>query len=82
MLTAAVPVVTPDVDTAREAGATVVPRDALARALIEPLRSNKRGALRLALLSEVARLRVLRRSLVSGSISYIVCNNGSFIDYQ
>lgn len=51
-LAAGVPTVAPDVGIAREAGATVVPRERLAQAVAELLRSPAaRGELRLALLA-------------------------------
>lgn len=51
-LAAGVPVVAPDVCIAREAGASVVPRTELAKAVIEALHSNARGVLALPLLSK------------------------------
>ncbi len=53
-LAAGVPVVAPDVGVAKEAGATVVSRQELARATIDALRSGARGALRLPLLGKEA----------------------------
>ncbi|HVZ76234.1 MAG TPA: glycosyltransferase [Candidatus Paceibacterota bacterium] len=50
-LAAGVPVVAPDVGIAREAGATVVPRSDLAKAVAEVVRSGTRGALAFPLLS-------------------------------
>jgi glycosyltransferase involved in cell wall biosynthesis len=50
-LAAGVPVVAPDVGVAREAGAIVVPREKLAEAVIEVLKSGLRGELKLKLLS-------------------------------
>jgi len=51
-LAAGVPVVAPDVGIAREAGAMVVPRAELAKAVIEALHSNARGVLALPLLNK------------------------------
>jgi glycosyltransferase involved in cell wall biosynthesis len=51
-LAAGVPVVAPDVGVAREAGATVVPRTELAKAVVEALHSNARGVLALPLLAK------------------------------
>jgi glycosyltransferase involved in cell wall biosynthesis len=51
-LAAGVPVVAPDVGIAREAGATVVPKLELAKAVIEALHSNTRGVLALPLLTK------------------------------
>ena len=50
-LAAGVPVVAPDVGIAKEAGAIVVPRAELARAVIEVLKSGARGELKLLVLS-------------------------------
>ncbi|MEK7109466.1 MAG: glycosyltransferase [Patescibacteria group bacterium] len=51
-LAAGVPVVAPDVGIAKEAGATVVPREGLAGAVIEALRTGALGRLQLPLLSK------------------------------
>jgi glycosyltransferase involved in cell wall biosynthesis len=51
-LAAGVPVVAPDVGIAREAGAIVVPRTELAKAVVEALHSNARGVLALPLLTK------------------------------
>lgn len=48
-LAAHVPVVAPDVGVAREAGAVVVPRKELAKAVVGVLRSGSRGELKLSL---------------------------------
>lgn len=48
-LAAGVPVVAPDVGVAREAGAIVVPRGELARAVIEALTSGRRGELQISM---------------------------------
>lgn len=62
-LAAGVPVVAPDVGVAREAGATVVPREQLAAKVIEVLRSGERGELKLNLLDAPAWARAWRESL-------------------
>jgi glycosyltransferase involved in cell wall biosynthesis len=51
-LAAHVPVVAPDVGVAKEAGATVVPRERLAEAVTDVLKSGARGKLQLNMLSE------------------------------
>jgi glycosyltransferase involved in cell wall biosynthesis len=51
-LAAGVPVVAPDVGIAREAGAMVVSRAELAKAVVEALHSNARGVLALSLLNK------------------------------
>lgn len=48
-LAAGVPVVAPDIGIAREAGAIVVPKDKIAEAVIDVLKSNKKGELKLKL---------------------------------
>src|SRR6185437_5993412 len=53
-LAAGVPVVAPDVGIAKEAGAVVVPREQLAKALLEVLQSPQSATLRLQLLSKEA----------------------------
>ena len=62
-LAAGVPVVAPDVGVAREAGAVVVPRESLADAVIDILKSDKKGELKLTLLSEQAWANAWRASL-------------------
>lgn len=47
-----IPVVAPDVGVAREAGATIAPREELASAVEKVLKSNERGELKTPLLSE------------------------------
>jgi glycosyltransferase involved in cell wall biosynthesis len=51
-LAAGVPVVAPDVGIAKEAGAVVVPRERLAQAVAETLRSGTLGRLQIALLPQ------------------------------
>ncbi len=51
-LAAGVPVVAPDVGIAREAGATVVPREKLAEGVLKVLQSGSRGELKIPLLSK------------------------------
>lgn len=62
-LAAGIPVVSLDVGIAKEAGATVVPRNRLAQAVVEVLRSSARGTLTLTLLSRDAWARAWRDSL-------------------
>ena len=62
-LAAGVPVVAPDVGIAKEAGAVVAPRDRLAEALTETLRSQARGVLRLTLPSKEEWVKLWRASL-------------------
>ena len=62
-LAAGVPVVAPDVGIAREAGATVVPRLELAKAVVEALHSNAQGVLALPLLNKDEWARAWVRTL-------------------
>jgi glycosyltransferase involved in cell wall biosynthesis len=62
-LAAGVPVVAPDVGIAREAGAIVVPREKLAAAVIDVLRTGVNGRLQLSLKSRADWARAWRDSL-------------------
>lgn len=62
-LAAGVPVVAPDVGVAREAGARVVSRDALAKTVADVLRSGTRGTLRLHLHDVRAWARAWKQTL-------------------
>lgn len=62
-LAAGAPVVAPDVGVAREAGAVVVPREKLAEAVAEVLRSGPRGELKLQLPNAQEWAKQWRRTL-------------------
>ncbi len=64
-LAAGVPVVTPDVGVAREAGAVIVPREQLAKAVAEVLKSGQRGELQLQLPNAQEWARQWNETLVS-----------------
>lgn len=62
-LAAGVPVVAPDVGIAKEAGAIVAPRNELARATIEVLKSGAQGKLQLPVLTEEEWIQKWQESL-------------------
>lgn len=62
-LAAGVPVVAPDVGVAREAGATVVSKDALAGAVLTALETNASGQLKIPMLSKEEWTAAWRQSL-------------------
>ena len=63
-LAAGVPVVAPDVGIAKEAGAIIVAREKLAEAVVEVLRSGRRGELKLNLLNKEEWARKWKESLL------------------
>jgi glycosyltransferase involved in cell wall biosynthesis len=63
-LAAGVPVVAPEVGVAREAGAVVVPRTELARAVVQVLQEGGRATLRLPVLSREAWARAWKETLL------------------
>lgn len=63
-LAAGVPVVAPDVGIAREAGATVVPRSELAAAVVQVLKSDTRGVLRIAVPTATEWAHAWRETLI------------------
>jgi glycosyltransferase involved in cell wall biosynthesis len=63
-LAAGVPVVAPDVGVAKEAGATVVPREKLAGAISQVLQSGAQGHLKLRLLTKEEWVRAWRETLI------------------
>lgn len=63
-LAAGVPVVAPDVGVAKEAGAAIVPREKLAEAVANMLRSPQSGKLALPVLTEEEWVKVWRSSLL------------------
>jgi len=68
-LAAGVPVVAPDVGVAREAGARVVPRERLAKEVIQVLYSNEQGVLKLALPTASQWGKLWRESLLPVKVS-------------
>lgn len=62
-LAAGVPVVAPDVGVAREAGAHIAPRENLAEALLEVLKTGEKGALRLSIPSAQEYATLWRKTL-------------------
>ena len=68
-LVAGIPVVAPDVGIAREAGAIIAPRERLAEAVAEVLRSGKRGELKLTLPSAEEWAHRWRQTLEHGTVN-------------
>ena len=63
-LAAGVPVVSPDVGIAKEAGAIVVEREKLAKAVVGVLTSNVKGELKIPMLSKEEWARKWKESLM------------------
>ncbi len=64
-LAAGVPVVAPDVGIAKEAGATVVPREELSQATMQVLKSGQRGELKIPILTKDEWVKKWQESLSS-----------------